>query len=240
MGGSIDGNLKSSATHLIANSSISLKYYVARHKLAIKIVKPQWALDCWKYNKLLPEDDYLVQPMEGVRVCVTGILPNERERVKTLTEKKGGIFLSSLDLSCTHLICGSPGKGQKFKFALKSNIPIVSIDWFNESIECDGNVSETPYILTPPPTKDNSKNKNSKNNNVVDPNNNSTENHEKETQENNEDDVSFFFSACRIYLLGFPSQSEEKLTNLITKSGGKTVTNIRSHITHIIVKEVDQ
>ncbi|PVU95926.1 hypothetical protein BB561_001495 [Smittium simulii] len=83
---------------------------------------------------------------EGCLVCVTGFTREERDKLKIIIEKNLGKYTPNLYAGCTHLIAKYPS-GTKYTYALYKHIPVVSIDWIEESLKLGVVANELDFVL---------------------------------------------------------------------------------------------
>jgi hypothetical protein len=60
----------------------------------------------------------------------------------------GGTYSPDLTRKCTRLIAEA-ATGEKYRYAIAWNVPVVKSDWFFECLNSRSAVSPTPYILVP-------------------------------------------------------------------------------------------
>ncbi|KAJ3121213.1 hypothetical protein HK100_012466, partial [Physocladia obscura] len=131
-------SLTNSTTHLIATPSapISEKYRVAaRLGIPIVCVEWLWAIQALKPNQLLSPasvaeftHEHRIQPLSSLSICITGFDFETRSQVESIAKSLGASFEVDLSRICSHLIAKEP-KGNKWEFAIKYGITVVSLDW---------------------------------------------------------------------------------------------------------------
>ena len=226
MGAEVDKNLKSTATHLIAETATTDKYFVAKHRLKIKIIRTSWVIDCWRKGVLLPEDQYLVPPLAGIIICSTGFKAPQVEKIRMLTNSNGGTFIDYLDKGVTHVVCAKVG-GKKYETAKKWRTPTVSLDWLNKSVEAGGALGVEDFIVGEFLKKET----------PIRSTNPSLQTVEEDTRK---EKLSSYLSSCRIYLHGLSAIHEEKLENIMNNTGAKRVVKSNELVTHFVAKEIDE
>jgi hypothetical protein len=73
----------------------------------------------------------------GSTICLTGLGVEERRNIQALTELNGGTYSADLNEACTHLIAAQ-ASGEKYAYAKKWGIPVVTVAWFTDCIEKRG------------------------------------------------------------------------------------------------------
>lgn len=153
-------DLTADVTHLIVGETNTPKYkYVAKERSDVIVVKPEWVnavRESWMEGGDTDlqglEDTYRFPIFGGLSICVTGFhdsmfislktnacqTKNEvvefRDRLERTITTNGGDFRDHLTKSVTHLIAPN-AEGRKYQFALEWGIKVVSLKWFNESLE---------------------------------------------------------------------------------------------------------
>ncbi|CAO2655228.1 Nn.00g102920.m01.CDS01 [Neocucurbitaria sp. VM-36] len=159
MGATIKLDLTSDVTHLIVGSTDSAKYrYVARSREDVKVLSPAWlgALrEVWlqgddNVDVALLERKYRLPTFFGLKICLTGFdNPEQRRYIQETVDKNGAEYHGDLTKSVTHLIAATPS-GKKYEHALNWRMKIVSLEWFEQSIERGMVLDETLYNPTLP------------------------------------------------------------------------------------------
>lgn len=98
------------------------------------VVSPEWIKNSIEVNKRIPYGQYSVGPCYGLRVCLSGFLAEEKEKLAGLIQKHGGAHSPSLNKHCTHLISTSR-TSEKYLFAQKQGIVCVNVQWLVEGIK---------------------------------------------------------------------------------------------------------
>ena len=70
-------------------------------------------------------------------MCPTGLNVDERAALQTLLSQHGGRYTPDLGNDCTHLVAVK-AQGDKFEYARKVGIPIVTMAWVHESVRRGG------------------------------------------------------------------------------------------------------
>jgi DNA replication regulator DPB11 len=83
----------------------------------------------------------------GVKLCITGKEDiHSRKKIHALLAKEGGVYMTSLDATVTHLLCCGSDSSAKMNWARDYNqtqpqanqIRILWEEWFWDSIEFGG------------------------------------------------------------------------------------------------------
>ncbi|XP_064597636.1 DNA topoisomerase 2-binding protein 1-like [Liolophura sinensis] len=141
MGGEVSKDFTEYVTHLVAGEVGSKKYIVAGG-LGKHIMSPEWVEQVWNKgkNRHLHGTDEQFQKwkcpiFKNMVITVSGLDSEKRKQVKSLVEAEGGSYSGEMKVNeCTHLIIKEP-KGQKYEFARKWKIQIVSLKWLSDSVE---------------------------------------------------------------------------------------------------------
>ncbi|KAJ1915661.1 protein kinase activating protein dpb11 [Mycoemilia scoparia] len=101
-----------------------------------------------------------ILPFTGLRICVTGLYPEDRSRIEALLFGQrddngnivggGGSYSPDLYKTCTHLIANKPS-GNKYNYAKMWGIYIVSPHWFEDSVAAGTCQDEERYPAGEPP-----------------------------------------------------------------------------------------
>ena len=110
-------------------------------KAKVQLLQLKWLQDCILNRSLVQMEapKYKVEIFTGLEVVCTQLLPDERNRVKTLVEAGGGTYSDRLvAASCTHLIAKTP-EGDKYVGAKKfGTVHIVTMAWVEECAKQKG------------------------------------------------------------------------------------------------------
>jgi len=165
-------DLTSDVTHLLVGETNTPKYkFVARERPDVKVLKPEWiqALrESWMQggdtDLRTLEEQYRLPTFSGLSICITGFEDSElqllgycsslatadnhtvalRNHLEDTATAHGAEFRKDLTKSVTHLVSRNT-EGQKYKFATQWNIKVVTMKWFNDSIERGMVLEETLY-----------------------------------------------------------------------------------------------
>ena len=120
--------------------------------LGIPVVEMAW-LDELKSNgsgrnPMQLTSKYLLRPLHGLLLCVTGFDADEREDMKRICEKLGGTFSLDLTKSCTHLIAKT-ASGAKYEHGKKWGLHVVSKEWLLQVDSKNSYIEPQLYSLEP-------------------------------------------------------------------------------------------
>mmetsp|Transcript_19062 Transcript_19062/g.31234 ORF Transcript_19062/g.31234 Transcript_19062/m.31234 type:complete len:376 (-) Transcript_19062:78-1205(-) len=147
MSGEFHRDFTGAVTHLVATKVGSEKYKVAL-KLSKPIVTIEWVENCNTAGMLLPTLPYLLPPFASCVISITGFTPDMRTQIQALTKEYGGEFSAGLSKRCTHLIANSP-TGEKYLHAINWGTPVVTLQWFSDSIRMKGCADPCNYPVPP-------------------------------------------------------------------------------------------
>lgn len=252
MGGDNHRNFTHQVTHLLAKHADSEKYRAAI-KFQKKVISPRWIYDCFMQGCLLPTADYKISLLGGVILSVTGLSVEERQEVKALVEKHGGVYTPHLTRDCTHLLASSP-EGSKYEHALQWGICIVVKDWLYDFIKSDGVAPPNLYTLEPEDMPTQLSASNPTKGPSVGRSQSASEGTEagRETKVESqsrgadgavESDLDHivvdpnsdsYLDGCKIVCVGFPAHHMFRAVNLILAGGGTRFRSLRNDATHIV------
>ncbi|GAM90620.1 hypothetical protein ANO11243_086650 [Dothideomycetidae sp. 11243] len=113
-------DLTTDVTHLLIGSVDSEKYrHVAKRRPDILVLQPEWLFavrDAW---------------MQGDEIDLN---PRQRQWIEATAKDNGAQYHGDLTRAVTHLIAADP-KGAKYDRAKQWSIKIVSLEWFDRSLE---------------------------------------------------------------------------------------------------------
>ncbi|KAG5680435.1 hypothetical protein PVAND_009943 [Polypedilum vanderplanki] len=146
MNGKISDKIDSNVTHLITNTTKSVKYLEAAAN-KIPIYHYQWVQNVWK--KCLKEKDhsiravssifdiYKLPPFFDLKIACTGVGKEEKKCLETLIEENGGEFAETYNSASTDilLIKRKDPTNPKYQNAVKRKIPILKCEWVEESVK---------------------------------------------------------------------------------------------------------
>ncbi|KAK1138358.1 protein kinase activating protein dpb11 [Aspergillus melleus] len=153
MGATHKYDLTSDVTHLIVGETNTAKYkFVARERADVTVLKPEW-IEAVRQSWMEGGDtdiralelEHRLPTFAGLAICITGFEDMTfRNHIQSTTNANGAEFKKDLTKSVTHLIARNTD-GQKYKFATQWNIKVVTMKWFNESLERGMVLEETLY-----------------------------------------------------------------------------------------------
>lgn len=79
--------------YLIANNTTSFEYRAAS-LLGCRIVQTGWLASCWKTRSLAPVEDFLLLPLSGCILSVTGLTSTTRQKLEALIKANGRLVFS--------------------------------------------------------------------------------------------------------------------------------------------------
>jgi hypothetical protein len=164
-------------------------------------------------------------PLDGLLICLTGIVAEEKTRLHRMVEELGGTFAGDLDTSKTTHLIAQAREGAKYETAIScSRIFIVTPQWLTESFQAGKRLDERDYSGDAP------------HNHHQDPHpplGNELEEVLKQGERNK------LFYPCRFLLLGFEEDSKEVilLEKLIRRGRGAIYWELNEIITHILVTD---
>lgn len=116
MTANLDGNFDETATHLVATSIGSQKYYAAL-QIGIPIVTPDFIYEArqrWIEDKAINPKELLhlhsLRPFQTLRIGICGVTkPEKRQALRAKVEELGGTVAMPMtfDSGVTHLLCGT-------------------------------------------------------------------------------------------------------------------------------------
>ncbi|XP_029163393.1 DNA topoisomerase 2-binding protein 1-A isoform X2 [Nylanderia fulva] len=143
MGGVFTKQLRSSVTHLIADSVMSAKYECAI-EMKIPIMTKEWIEAVWEANlKSMVQandkifDKYKCPVFKNLIVTSTNLSKRQKEEVKHLIHDHGGTFMGPLDGTKVRVVLASANGpiSDKLKYAMENDIACLKPDWVYESIK---------------------------------------------------------------------------------------------------------
>ncbi|GLA94959.1 putative Hybrid PKS-NRPS biosynthetic cluster [Aspergillus tubingensis] len=153
MGATHKFDLTSDVTHLLIGEVNTPKYkFVARERTDITVLKPEWVeavRQSWMQGgdtdiRAL-EEKYRFPTFAGLSICITGFEDMSlRNRIQDTVTAHGAEFRKDLTKNVTHLIARNT-EGEKYKFATQWGIRIVTVKWFEDSLQRGMVLEETLY-----------------------------------------------------------------------------------------------
>ncbi|RLU18231.1 hypothetical protein DMN91_008587 [Ooceraea biroi] len=143
MGGFFMKQLRSSVTHLVADSIMSAKYECAT-EMKIPIMKKEWINAVWEAN--LKEvtkandkmfDKYKCPVFMNLIVTSTNLPKRQKEEIKRLIHDHGGTFMGPLDGAKVRVVVASENGplSEKLRYAMDNDIACLKPNWVYESIK---------------------------------------------------------------------------------------------------------
>lgn len=149
MNGRIENTWSREVTHLISTEVGTLEYRAAANA-GIPVVQPSWLTNSWKAHTILPIENFLLPPLAGCIIAVTGLSHATRQKLQRLVVRAGGQFCPDLNRRCTHLLARYP-TGNKYKTAIQWGIHVVTMDWLLDCHNSSVCLDETDYLIPLPP-----------------------------------------------------------------------------------------
>ncbi|XP_020299565.1 DNA topoisomerase 2-binding protein 1 isoform X3 [Pseudomyrmex gracilis] len=146
MGGFFTKQLRSSVTHLIADSVMSAKYECAIG-MKIPIMTKEWIDAVWEANlkedrEVIKADDqifdkYQCPVFKNLTVTTTNLSKHQKEELKRLIHDHGGTFMGPLDGKKVRVVLANENGplSDKLKYAMSNDIACLKPDWVYESIK---------------------------------------------------------------------------------------------------------
>ncbi|CAL1689646.1 unnamed protein product [Lasius platythorax] len=143
MGGFFTKQLRSSVTHLIADSVMSAKYEGAI-EMKIPIMTKEWIKAVWEANlkNVIQANDkifdkYKCPVFMNLIVTSTNLSKRQKEEIKRLIHDHGGTFMGPLDGTKVRVVLASENGpiSDKLKYAMENDIACLKPDWVYESIK---------------------------------------------------------------------------------------------------------
>ncbi|KAJ3187995.1 DNA topoisomerase 2-binding protein 1 [Gaertneriomyces sp. JEL0708] len=241
LGGSFVDEIEPLCTQLLARTAGTPTYRKAI-KYRIPILSPEWVRLCHsKRNEDFDPFDsavlskYALPPFAGLKVSVTGFPTVERQGIRELVTKYGGIFAPGLTDDCTHLIAEAP-TGAKYEQAFKWNVQVVTIEWFNESVDTRISAEEDQYRLEDGNADDVGRTVNedvmegggSGESNVKPPNLRRTTSSFAQLT---------YLDPCNVFLGdGFSEEEVRELKRIVRHGGGAVTETFDGFVTHYVVR----
>ncbi len=152
MGGEYRSDLDSHVTHVLANDPRTEKCKVALEFSAsgrqnIHVIMPSWVMRTWEEQELQDIDEHRIPCLGGLLVSCTGFGNVHTKELAKQVRLSGGDFSADLSSSCTHLIA-KHREGDKYKFAQRKGIAIVSQEWLDECIKLCQVLPPDRFIMT--------------------------------------------------------------------------------------------
>ncbi|KAK9454521.1 hypothetical protein V1511DRAFT_502213 [Dipodascopsis uninucleata] len=148
-------DLMSDVTHMIAASVDTPKYrYVVSKRPDIIFLRPDFIPKL--YRKWIEGEDFeihaeirdygLLPVFNSLRICLSNIPVDIRQKYSRLIKDNGGEYMSSLSLSTNYLVVAAP-KGEKYEYAIKNDIKIAHFTWLDACAKREAIVDPIDYSL---------------------------------------------------------------------------------------------
>ncbi|KAI8355286.1 hypothetical protein B0O80DRAFT_40320 [Mortierella sp. GBAus27b] len=234
MGGQMQAELTENVAYLIAGEAGPNEYKVA-YQLRIPILKPGWIehiYDLWTKGRPIDiekaMEDFVMGPLSGCGICVTGISTETRLEIEKGTNRLGGKYTQDmLKATTTHLICGQPS-GQKYISAIRwGTVKCVPIEWFKDTVVTFELADVSKYTFTA-----------NNHRRIKDPDTSKASNGDRDA---NEPAVvvrdKMYLEACHIYLCpSIPACQVVQCKKMIRVAGGIQVVEYDPmEVTHVLV-----
>ncbi|KAL1504222.1 hypothetical protein AB1Y20_010631 [Prymnesium parvum] len=148
--------LSSVCTHVISNTVSSEKYRTAVAK-RLPVLRKEWLLDSLAGGSvLLPMKQYLLPPLYGLAIVVSGTTfgREERSQLEAHVEAQGGVLQRELSAKCTHLVVDA-ARGEKYASCCASaelaHVQVVRCGWLLACLQRGVCVAEPPYAVVRQP-----------------------------------------------------------------------------------------
>ena len=147
-------DLTSDVTHLLVGSITTTKYrYVAKERPDVRVLRPEWigaVRESWIEGGDVDveslEKEHTAPTFFGLNICVTGFGDlDQREYLSNTIEAQGAQYHGDLTKEVTHLVAASP-QGAKYTHAKQWGIFVVSLRWFEDSLQRGMALDESLYL----------------------------------------------------------------------------------------------
>jgi DNA replication regulator DPB11 len=149
-------DLTSEVTHLLVGNANTPKYkYVAREREDVKVLRPEWievVRETWMRDDGIDlnalEAQYKLPTFTGLIICITGFDDlSFRAQLQQKIDELGGKYTGDLTKHVTHLIAFK-AEGKKYQYAMQWRKHIVTLQWFQDSLQRGMQLDETKYHPT--------------------------------------------------------------------------------------------
>lgn len=167
MNGQFTNELSSDVTHLITNSTKTIKYSDAA-TLDIPIYHTEWVYQIWnkcqKQEGTIPKasseqyDVFKLPPLFELKIATTGMNKDQRNDISDVIEENGGKFEEIFKSNETDILImdKKDADNSKFKIAAKYKIPVLNINWIHESVKAGYALSYKDFAFKRPKSFDSS------------------------------------------------------------------------------------
>ncbi|KAH0952086.1 hypothetical protein HN011_008630 [Eciton burchellii] len=155
MGGFFMKQLRSSVTHLVADSVMSAKYEGAT-EMKIPIMKKEWINAVWEANlkEVIKADDnifdkYKCPVFMNLTVTSTNLPKRQKEEIKRLIHDHGGTFMGPLDGTKVRVVVALENGplSDKLRYAMDNDIACLKPEWVYESIKIGYALSFSNFVI---------------------------------------------------------------------------------------------
>jgi len=259
--------LMSTVTHLVAATAGSPKHRAAWRVKGIHVVRRGW-LEAYRARRnvensenppaeesskmtAIREVDFLLPPMEGFSVSLSGLSREDKEVLANLLRKLGAGYAQDLSALCTHLVAIRP-QGNKFDFAIANGVMVVRPDWVRDCFQAGRLLDEKDYSLsgTQPPSSLPSLNQRNASSSATTGNSFRIVASEKcpatstiipniggESGQDLLDLEDQFLSGCCIYLIGFLDSTLPHIARSLRRAGSTRLQRWSDLITHVVLAD---
>ncbi|KAL7034265.1 hypothetical protein ACKWTF_007917 [Chironomus riparius] len=167
MNGQFTNELSSDVTHLITNSTKTIKYSDAT-TLDIPIYHTEWVYQIWNkcqrqegpITKACSEqyDVFKLPPLFDLKIATTGMNKDQRSDISDVIEENGGKFEDVFKSNETDILImdKKDADNSKFKIAAKYKIPVLNVNWIHESVKAGYALTYNDFAFKRPKSFDSS------------------------------------------------------------------------------------
>lgn len=199
--------------------------------------------DSFRAHTLLDVASYRLRTLEGLVICTTGLASHSRDQVERMATIHGARYDPNLEVGHTSVLIAQRAGGAKYDASVYHGIPVVHISWLHACLENQTLVDESEFslekILRPSRLFSQLKEETSQ---VVAALPHLLKRYQKQRREcandGEDDDIEWMdlFDSCIFHLVGFPSNVESLLQQLIRTSMGTIYYDMSTaHVTHVLV-----
>lgn len=156
LNGKFTYDLTDDTTHLITNTTKTMKYVEATKK-SIPVYHVDWIkkvfADASNASDVAADNEsysrYILPPLFDLKITTTGVPVTEREALKIEIEGHGGSFEESFRKDAVDiLIVGNNTFNEKYKIAKSLKVPCLSDEWIHDSIKAQHALSYEKYSVS--------------------------------------------------------------------------------------------
>lgn len=142
MGGDCHSAFTSEATHVVADTAESDKCRTALQRAAAgeqccSVVRPTWVKESWEKGSLAEAYEHRVPSFRETLIACTSFGTSGTPAISRKIERGGATFMAELNAECSYLVanhCAAVYESNKYKYALKKGIPIVTEKWLDDCL----------------------------------------------------------------------------------------------------------